>query len=330
MLNNFIFLSLSDKFTLEKQKLIGDFMKKILLTLMMSYTSLFGQNIKVLDNIPLTSINEGRFSNPIINPEGTLLLFSGENYQGLWYKSLTEWKLENITKEAGAGYDAAFFGKNQLIFRANKFIQGKKYSSLNSYDFKSKKSAKLEDNIRDLKIYKNYENRADIFLKNNQLEFVSTEGSLSKNSGNDIYVYTENSRIVIYKNNQKRFLEPFGKGYYLWLSLSPDKTKLLFTFAGKGTFVTDLNGNIIKKVGYANYPSWSKDGKWILFMKDLDDGEKIIQSNIYIANVTTGKYFKLTGDREDISLFPTWGRNNSEIFYNTDEGQIRVIKLKIE
>jgi len=305
-------------------------MKNILLVLIIVSIELLAQNVKVLDNIPLTSISEGRFSNPSLNPDGTLLLFTGENYQGLWYKSLFEWKLENITKEPGAGYDAAFSDNNQLVFRENKFIHGKKYSSLNSYNFTSKKSVRLDDNIRDLRIYKNYENKADIYFKNSQIEFVSTQSSLSKNSSNEIYVYTEDSKIVLNEINQKRYLEPLGKGFYLWLSLSPDKSKLLFTFAGKGTYVTDLEGNILNKIGYANYPSWSKDGNWILFMKDLDDGEKIIKSNIYVANLNTGKYYKLTDEDDDISLYPTWGRNNTEIFYNSIEGQIRVIKLKID
>ena len=98
----------------------------------------------------------------------------------------------------------------------------------------------------------------------------------------------------------------------------------------KGTYVSNLEGKILTKLGYANYPSWSPDGNWILFMKDIDDGVKVISSDLYIADLKGGKYFNLTMNGENISLYPKWGSSNTEIFYNTDKGQIRKIKLNYE
>src|SRR5690606_32122909 len=68
----------------------------------------------------------------------------------------------------------------------------------------------------------------------------------------DPVLFIEDSKIAMYINNEKRILQPLGKGNYIWPSLSPDKTKLLFTLAGTGTFVSDLQGNIIAELGYAN------------------------------------------------------------------------------
>jgi Tol biopolymer transport system component len=310
-------------------KIFGDEMKRVLLISLMIFVEMFGQRVTVVEDAAVTNPREGSFYYPALSPDGTVLIFSTANQKGLWYKNLPSGNIVRITNQLGAGIDAAFESKNHVIYKEDNFVQGRRFSSLKSFDLLTRRSTILDRDIRDLKIYRSYENRTGTYFKNNEIREINSP-SLSKISSNEILAYTENSQIVIFENNQKRMIEPLGKGHYIWVSLSPDKTRLMFTFAGKGTFVSDLKGKMLNKVGYANYPSWSPDGSWVVFMKDIDDGVKIISSNIHIANLITGKYFNLTSTRNDISLYPKWGKDNSEVYYNTDKGQIRKINLKIE
>lgn len=304
-------------------------MKRILIISLIIFVEIFAQNVTIIDDVAVTSLRQGSFYFPALSPDGKLLVFSTVNQRGLWLKTLPTGSIVRISNQLGAGIDFAFSENNQILFREDNFVRGKRFSTLKSFDLLTKRSTIIDKDIRDLKIYRSYSNQTATYFKNNEINPIGRP-VLAKSSMNDILAYAENSTIVINENNRKRYVAPLGEGHYLWISLSPDRTKLLFTFAGQGTFVSDLNGKILNKVGYANYPSWSPDGNWVVFMKDLDDGIKIITSNIHIANLVTGKYFNLTSARNDISLYPKWGKDNSEVYYNTDNGQIRKINLTIE
>lgn len=306
-------------------------MKRLLIILTLVFNVVFSQTVKIIEDQPITSKIEGKFYYPVISPDGKFLLMSKENRQGLWIKDLSSGRIKRITNASGAGLDPVFsFDGNEILFRENKINNGKIFSSLKSYNLKTQKVFMKEDNIRDLKVLKTTNNVSKSYLKQNEIAQISLSSSLSKTTADEISVTVDMNKIILYQNGNKKYLAPAGDGYYIWPSISPDRTKLLFTLAGKGTYVSDLNGNIIRKVGYANYPSWSPDGNWILFMKDLDDGTIITSSEIYIANINTGKYFLLTENQNEISLYPTWGNSINEVYYHTENGVIRKIIIKYE
>lgn len=304
-------------------------MKRILIISLIIFVEIFAQNVTIINDVAVTNLRQGSFYFPSLSPDAKVLVFSTANQKGLWFKTLPAGSIVRISNQFSAGIDFAFSANNQIIFREDNFVRGKRFSSVKSFDILTRRSTVIDKDIRDLKIYRSFSNQTVGYFKNSEINLISGP-SLAKSSSNEILAYAENSAIVIIQNNSKRYVAPLGEGHYLWASLSPDRTKLLFTFAGSGTFVSDLNGKILNKVGYANYPSWSPDGNWVVFMKDLDDGVKIITSNIHIANLITGKYFNLTSVRNDVALYPKWGKDNSEVYYNTDSGEIRKINLKIE
>ncbi len=306
-------------------------MKKVLLLLFIAVVPLLAQKVTVVEDIAVTKLKEGAFYYPAVSPDGITLLFSSESYKGLWSKNLSTGKILKITNAAGAGYEPGFSSVSyEILFREDKFIKGKRFSSLLSYDMTKKKAIVLEEGIRDLKIYRDNLNAFKNYIKESEIRSTMKQNMLRKSTSVERVVYIQDSKIILSENNSRKVLQPLGEGNYIWPSLSPDKTKLLFTYMGKGTYVSNLEGTVLKNIGYANYPSWSPDGNWVVFMKDIDDGMRIISSDIYIANLNTGKYFNLTLQRDDITLYPKWGNTTSEIFYNTDDGQIRKIKLKFQ
>jgi hypothetical protein len=306
-------------------------MKRLLLIFLITAVQIIAQKVTVVEDAAVTNLKDGAFYYPAISPDGKSLLFSTESYKGLWSKDLSTGRVVKLTDANGAGYEPGFSSlTGEILFREDKFVRGKRFSSLVSYDVAAKRSTVLEEGIRDLKLYRDNSNTFKKYVKENEVRSTIKETMLQKSAAPERIVYIQDSKMVLVENDSKKVLQPLGEGNYIWASLSPDKTKLLFTFAGKGTYVTDLEGKLLNKIGYANYPSWSPDGNWVLFMKDLDNGVNLISSEIYIASLKTGKYFNITLLKDDISLYPKWGITNSEIFYNTDNGQIRKIKLKYE
>lgn len=306
-------------------------MKRFLIIVLLIAVQLFAQKVSVIENVAVTNPKDGAFYYPAVSPDGASLLFSSESYKGLWSKNFSTGKIIKITDASGAGYEPAFSSfSSEVFFREDKFVKGKRFSSLLSYDAATKKSVVLEDGVRDLKLNRDNSSAFKNYVRDMEVRTTMKQNMLQKSSAAEKVVFIQDSKIVLSENGSQKVLQPLGEGNYIWASLSPDKTKLLFTYAGRGTYVTNLEGKMLNKIGYANYPSWSPDGTWILFMKDLDNGVNTISSEVYIANLITGKYFNITLQRDEISLYPKWGTTNSDVYYNTDNGQIRKIKLKYE
>jgi Tol biopolymer transport system component len=306
-------------------------MKRFLILVLLIAVQIFAQKVTVIENAAVTNTKDGAFYYPAVSPDGANLLFSSESYKGLWSKNLSTGKTVKITDANGAGYEPAFSAvSGEVLFREDKFVKGKRFSSLLSYDAVTKKSVVLEDGVRDLKLNRDNSNAFKNYVRDTEVRTTMKQNMLQKSSAPEKVVFIQDSKIVLSENGSQKVLQPLGEGNYIWASLSPDKTKLLFTYAGRGTYVTNLEGKVLNKIGYANYPSWSPDGNWVLFMKDLDNGVNTISSEIYIANLLTGKYFNITSQRDEISLYPKWGTTNADVYYNTDNGQIRKIKLKYE
>ena len=109
-------------------------MKKVLLILFIAVIPVLAQNVTVVEDITLTSQNEGSFYYPTLNPDGTGILFSSENHQGLWYKNLSSGKTVKISNAIGAGYEPGFsIGNNEIIYREDIFVKGKRFDELKQY-----------------------------------------------------------------------------------------------------------------------------------------------------------------------------------------------------
>jgi Tol biopolymer transport system component len=143
-------------------------------------------------------------------------------------------------------------------------------------------------------------------------------------------VFAENSKLVIYDNDTRNILENLGEGNFAWPSISPDNTKLLFTKAGEGTFVSDLNGNILVELGYANAPVWSPDSKWIAYMVDSDNGYFYTASDVYVVSSDGEKKYQLTDTEYSIEMYPQWAPDGTKIAFHTTNGIIKILQLEID
>ncbi len=174
------------------------------------------------------------------------------------------------------------------------------------------------------------ENGDAAFSVNENLETASGQNLKNILSQNDVLVFIESSKIAIYQNGEKKILTPAGEGNYIWPSVSPDKSKLLFTLAGKGTFVSDLNGNIISQIGYANAPKWSADSKWIVYMVDKDDGLRVTSSELYVVSADGNTKIQLTKTQEILEMYPEFDSTGGQVVCNTYDGKILLLKLSAE
>ena len=128
---------------------------------------------------------------------------------------------------------------------------------------------------------------------------------------------------MITVNGKTRQLSPNGTQYSdMWASLSPDGTHVLFYQAAHGTYVCDLDGSNVHKVGKMRAPVWYDDNT-IVGMMDLDDGEYIYASTI-VAATLDGTTQVLTGD-DVIAMYPH--DTTAKIAFSTPAGEAYIINV---
>ncbi len=280
----------------------------------------------------ITNLNEGKYYHPKFSNDDSKIFFTTENYKGIYYYDVSEKQIKTVSEDIGAGYEYSLTPDDKTIYyRVDNYINGKKYSSIKSKDLSNLEEKTLINNQRELSSPKILDDGKVAYNLNDQLKSESTSEDL-KNilSKNDALVFIENSKIALYIDGQKRILTPAGDGNYIWPSISPDKSKILFTLAGKGTFISDLNGNIISQLGYADAPQWSSDSKWIVYMVDKDNGDYVTSSDIFISSVDAATILQLTNTPDEFEMYPEINHSGNKIVCNTYDGKILLIELSSE
>lgn len=293
----------------------------------------FGQQIKVDKLNQITSLNQGEFYYPQFSPDNSKLFFTTANYNGIKFYDFNSGKIETVTDAAGAGYGFVFTSDSKdIVYRTYTMDKIRKIYSLVEQNLASKETKVLEADKPAM--YPPQKTGIDkiSYSLNNQvtsIELKASDKTLSKSTESP-FVYIDNSKIILYKNGEKIELAPLGDGNYIWPSVSPDGKSIVFTLAGRGTYICDLNGKIVSELGYANAPQWAPDGKWILYMVDKDNGKKVTSSDIYASSIDGKTKIQLTDTKDIFEMYPVWSPDGKKAAFSTEDGQIFIADLNID
>ena len=140
-------------------------------------------------------------------------------------------------------------------------------------------------------------------------------------------VDNENLDLNLYRNGEKVVLKPHGDANYIWVSLSPDQTMILFN-TKYGTGICDLNGKELINLGQDfDAPVWYGNG-YVVGMDDNHDGYRNVESSIMMASVD-GSIVKRLTSPEGFGMYPNVDAKSGRIVYNTEMGDIRLIQLNL-
>lgn len=289
------------------------------------------QSIKLKEEKVLNLPETGEHFFPRFATGSSVIYFTRAYYQGIESFNLTSNELKVITSEPGSGFEYQFtLDGGKIFYRTDKFIKGKKYSDIKSLDLLTNKTELIESEKRNLstpKILRSgdciFKSDADITVNNKKLKSIQ----LNIIPQDTMLFYSDNNLILLL-NGEKKVFKPLGDGSYLWSSFSPDKSKILFTLMGKGTYVTDLDGTVLLELGEANAPKWSPDGNWIAYMNDKDDGQKVTSSDIMLISSDGKEKIQLTTGDDLHEQFPEWSPSSDAIVCHSSDGKIIYLTLE--
>ena len=298
-------------------------MKKLLIVFLFFNQFVFSQDFKVLKTEKIQIKRNEQFFFPKLSPDGSKILYTKQNYKGLYLYDLKKKTVFQISGKQGSGYKPVF-SKNgtDVFYRENDYEGMRKTSAIYSFNLKNKEKKIIEPKKRKVTVPQ---------ISGNKL-FYTVDGKVknktlnSSDIGEDIWTLIDKQKIVLCNKGVKKVMTPNGEGNYIWVSLSPDKKKILYTFSGHGTYISDLNGKLISDLGYLNAPVWYNDN-WIVGMKDYDDGNKYTSSDIYAVSVDGKISRQLTVSENLTELYPQCSADNSKIVYHTYKGDIYLLTI---
>jgi Tol biopolymer transport system component len=98
----------------------------------------------------------------------------------------------------------------------------------------------------------------------------------------------------------------------------------------RGAFVCDLTGNVKAMLGRRSAPEWTRDGAWIVFMDDRDDGHRILSSDLYALRPDGSEVTRLTDDDSVIEMYPHCSPSDNLIVFNSLEGNVYLLRYEEE
>ena len=166
-------------------------------------------------------------------------------------------------------------------------------------------------------------NQAALPVTRGQVAAKGFEGRVS--AKNAVVLSINNRQLMISRNGKTRNLSPNGKEKsYLWPSLSPDGTKILYYVGAEGAFVCNLDGGNVKPLGMVRAPQWWDDST-VVGMYDQDDGEFVYASRIVATNLKGDKQ-TLTPDSL-IAMYPKVSAQAGKIAFSTPSGKAYIINV---
>lgn len=302
--------------------------KLVLLLLLVSNVFMTGQKINVSSVRRLTTKSDGEFRVAGVLPDGKTLLITGTDYKGLSLMSVSGRSMTVISNEKGAGYQPVFSDDGSTIFyRKDDFSQPVKQSSLCSFNRSNGETKVLAEPSARVTTPV-VAGGSLIYAADGKEKMVTFKGEATKGYAGFTAVLNEDMTPVLYQNGERRPFTPKGEGMYIWVSLSPDKTKLLFNFRGLETYVSDLNGRILFSAGRLNAPAWLTNDI-IIGMEDHDDGYLVISSDLVAYSLVTGAKRNLTRTEDRAEMYPFPLPGGRGLVFSTSEGELYIMKIKL-
>jgi hypothetical protein len=302
-------------------------MRTVFLLLVLLLTAeAYPQSVRVRRVKRVTPEKSGSYLLAGVVPGSGNLLVAGEGYNGLSLLETRRGRMKVISNEPGAGYEPAVTADgNKVFYRSDDFRDNRKYSSVWSYDIATGNRELLLERGRGVNPPAVTGNA--VLLKSDSEMRIEQRGPVLKSGSARTFVVIEEMMPVLYRGDERKELMPNGDGFYIWASLSPDGTMILYNYQGRGSYICSTDGKIMHDLGRINAPRWFNN-TIVIGMDDKDDGHRITSSDLVYYSLGEKKLVSLTSTPERSEMFP-FAVDSRRIAFCTDNGEIYIMKVRV-
>ena len=279
-------------------------MKKILLLVVALVSVMASAQVLEVASVEKLNIPQNADSKIVgIAPDGTYVLISSQTNKGLQRFDLVSENVTKLTDAEGAGFgvEISADSKNVTYREVTYAADHSRMATLVSQDMATAQKTTLVKSTRDM------------------------QRARSRQAVSPV-VFIQNGELMITVGTMSKVLSPNGQGRsYLWPSLSPDGTKVLYHLAGNGTWVCNVDGTNAKRIGSFRAPKWYNNNV-VVGMSDLDNGHVVTSSEIVVYTLD-GKNQVLTNNAI-MAMYPYVSADGKKIVCSTPNGEAYLINLK--
>jgi len=270
-----------------------------------------------------------KISQPNLSPSGDEILFSGEDYHGLYLLTLKTNQVETIANNPGAGYRASWSSDGAKI--GFKLIHNENQQQLVYYDTQKKVITPLYPISANAGVPSFSKNGLIAFTIGNMLHIV--DQNLHSIFKNDLSSYVNltpispDGEFVVYndlndqlwllelKNGATRQITSGKEGYFnpIW---SPNSKKIIFSSLTGYLFTVAIETENQYLIGRGSSPNWLEDGNNLVFCEEQwDNLFQLISSRIVICRYdgTSKKY--LNESQNQTTRFVHYSPQNKKLVY---------------
>jgi len=264
------------------------------------------------------------WDHPQFSPDGKIIYYTTASYDGIWSYSRESRQIRQITTDPKSGYGFTVSPDGgQIAYRRSQFDEQtrRRTQEVILSDLRTGQSTTVASGRTvSLPTF----GTESLILSGGGL----TQGLSKQNVPGTALLGIENTKIAVIRNGIKVLLDPFGDGRYIWPSLSPDGTSIVAYEMSRGTVVMTTEGEITARLGKRNAPSWTRDGKYVVYMDDRDDGHQVLSSELYCVRPDGSTTMQLTRTEGITELSPQCSPTEDVIVTSSLEGVIYLLSYR--
>lgn len=210
-----------------------------------------------------------------------------------------------------------------VVFRQSSY-QGKlRYTSLKSVNLNNGKETILVAPSRNLQGFNVVGNRVNAV---NRGQILTRALSATASTVSPVASINRGA-LQITVNGVTKNISPQGTSgqSYLWPSVSPDGTKVLYYLVGSGAYVCNLDGSNSVRVADIRAAQWYNNNI-VVGMDDTDDGLVVTASKL-VAVKADGKVRQDLTQESSMAMYPSVAKNGSRIAFSTPNGELFIINV---
>jgi len=299
-------------------------MKQLFIAMLMASAVAMAQvEVILIEKLALPAGRE--WTNPVYSPDGGSIYFTVTSYDGIWKYTRADNTVSEITRDPSSGFgfavspDGSQIAYRRTTYDAQTQERMQEAVVVNAATLKTRVAASGSDVS------------LPVFVRSEAVYSVNgvpNTQALAKTAAAEVQVLgIENTKIAVLTGGTKVLLDPLGDGSYIWPTLSPDKQLLAAYDVRRGTFICDLNGVVLSRLGRRDGAVWTRDGNWLVYMDDRDDGRSITTSEICMVSRDGGTTLRLTSSADVLEMNPSCSPVENKIVCSGN-GALYVISYK--